>query len=107
VEPADFAKEVARGAEVLDVRRMTEIENGHVKDATAIPLADLSKNMESVEKDETVYIHCAGGYRSVVASSMLKAQGYDNIVNVHCGWNKIKLTDVPVVTGAPSNMTLS
>jgi len=107
VDPEYFAKEVAKGAGVLDVRRMTEVENGHIKDATVIPLADLQKNTEFVEKDETLYIHCAGGYRSVVAGSILKARGFDNIVNVHCGWNKIKLTDVPIETGAPSNMTLS
>ena len=107
VEPAEFASLVAKGASVLDVRRMTEAEAGHIRNATVIPLADLTKNTDQLDPSETLYIHCAGGYRSVIAGSILKAKGFDKIVNVHCGWNKIKNTDVPIETGTPSNLALS
>ena len=107
VEAAGFAGEVAKGAYVLDVRKISEAEDGHIKNATVIPLADLQKNLESVDRSETVYVHCAGGYRSVIASSILKSQGFNNVVNVHGGWGKIKLTDVPVEKGVPSNLALS
>jgi hydroxyacylglutathione hydrolase len=107
VEPDEFARKVAEGVPVLDVRRLTEAEAGHIRNATVIPLADLAANMQSLNKEETLYVHCAGGYRSVIAGSLLKANGFRHVVNVHNGWNKIKLTDVPVETGVPSNLAIS
>jgi len=104
VEPAEFAAQVEKGAAVLDVRKISEAENGHIKDATVIPLADLQSNLSALDREEPLYVHCAGGYRSVIASSILRAQGFTNIVNVLGGWNKIKLTDVPVEKGVPSNL---
>jgi glyoxylase-like metal-dependent hydrolase (beta-lactamase superfamily II)/rhodanese-related sulfurtransferase len=104
VEPDEFAKQVKSGANVLDVRRITESESGHVQNATVIPLADLEKNKNSLDKTETIYIHCAAGYRSMIATSILKANGFENVINVHDGWNKIKETDVPITTGAPENL---
>lgn len=102
IEPFQFADIVAGGnANVLDVRKLSEAEAGHVKNAAIIPLADLNQQFSSIPKNKTVYIHCAGGYRSMIASSMLKAQGYENIVNVHEGWSKIKTTDIPIATGLP------
>ncbi|HNP54376.1 MAG TPA: MBL fold metallo-hydrolase, partial [Ferruginibacter sp.] len=85
VSPADFASKVNEGASVLDVRKYTEAESGHIKGATVLPLADLKSNLSSVPKNETVYIHCAGGYRSMIAASLMKADGYSNVVNVYGG----------------------
>jgi hydroxyacylglutathione hydrolase len=104
VTPEEFAKRVKEGAKILDVRKLSEAEAGHVKNAANIPLAELEKNMSSVSKDEPVYVHCAGGYRSVIAASMMKAKGFNNVINVYGGWGKIKNTDVLVATGAPSNL---
>jgi glyoxylase-like metal-dependent hydrolase (beta-lactamase superfamily II)/rhodanese-related sulfurtransferase len=104
ISPEEFAKRVKENTKILDVRKLNEVEAGHVKDATAIPLAELERNINSVTKDEPVMIHCAGGYRSVVASSIMKANGFTNVINVHGGWNKIKFTDVSVETGVPSNL---
>jgi len=104
VDAQQFAEEVANGAMVLDVRKLSEAESGHIKNATVLPLSDLSKNLDTLPKDETLYVHCAGGYRSVIASSILKANGFNNIVNVIGGWNKIKQTNVPVETGVPVNL---
>lgn len=99
VTPSTFAEKVKNGAAVLDVRKFTETEAGHVKGASILPLADLKSNLASVSKNETVYVHCAGGYRSMIAASMMKASGYPNVINVYGGWSLIKDEDVPVETG--------
>ena len=103
IEPAEFAVKVKEGSHVLDVRKFSEAENGHISNATVLPLNELEKNLISLDKDETFYVHCAGGYRSMIASSILKANGFENVVNVRHGWNKIKDTGVPIATGAPDN----
>lgn len=77
---------------VLDVRKQAEFADGHVKDALNIPLNDLVDpvNMSAIEEDQNVYVHCAGGYRSVIAASMLKRSGIHNVRNVLGGWQKIR-----------------
>ncbi len=77
---------------VLDVRKETEYANGHVKNAVNIPLEDLkdANNIAALEENLNLYVHCAGGYRSVIACSLLKRQGVHNLRNVNGGWNKIK-----------------
>ncbi|HUR67286.1 MAG TPA: rhodanese-like domain-containing protein [Chitinophagaceae bacterium] len=77
---------------VLDVRRETEFANGHLKDAINIPLNAMTDpgTMANIEDEHNLYVHCAGGYRSVIAASLLKRQGLHNLRNVLGGWNKIK-----------------
>ena len=77
---------------VLDVRRPAEYADGHVKGAMNIPLNDMTDpaNMSSLEEEQNIYVHCAGGYRSVIAASLLKRQGIHNLRNVLGGWSKIK-----------------
>jgi glyoxylase-like metal-dependent hydrolase (beta-lactamase superfamily II)/rhodanese-related sulfurtransferase len=77
---------------VVDVRRETEFGDGHIKDAMHLPLSDMTDvaQIANFEDDQNLYIHCAGGYRSVIAVSLIKRQGYHNIRNVTGGWAKIK-----------------
>jgi len=77
---------------VLDVRRPTEFADGHLKDAQNIPLIEMTDPamMANLEEDQNLYVHCAGGYRSVIAASLLKRQGIHNLRNVLGGWSKIK-----------------
>ncbi|HEX2627622.1 MAG TPA: MBL fold metallo-hydrolase [Chitinophagaceae bacterium] len=77
---------------VVDVRKPTEFADGHLKDAQNISLNDMIDpgNIANLEEDQNIYVHCQGGYRSVIASSLLKRQGIHNIRNVVGGWNKIK-----------------
>lgn len=85
---------------VLDVRREAEYADGHLKDAINLPLNDLTDpgNMANLEETHNIYVHCGGGYRSVIASSLLKRQGFHNLRNVLGGWDKIKqLQNVEVV----------
>lgn len=77
---------------VIDVRRPQEFAEGHVKDALSLPLNDLTDPamLANLEEDQNLYVHCAGGYRSVIAASIMKRQGLHNIRNVLGGWNSIK-----------------
>ncbi len=77
---------------VVDVRRETEFADGHLPDAKNIPLNDMTDpgSMASFEDDQNLYVHCAGGYRSVIAASLLKRQGIHNLRNILGGWGKIK-----------------
>ena len=77
---------------VLDVRRETEFADGHLADAVNLPLqemTDLAK-ISQFEEQHQLYVHCAGGYRSVIAASLLKRQGIHNLRNVLGGWSSIK-----------------
>ena len=77
---------------VVDVRRETEFADGHIKDARNLPLNEMNDvvNLATFEDNQNLYVHCAGGYRSVIASSLLKREGVHNLRNVLGGWGKIK-----------------
>ena len=77
---------------VVDVRKPAEFADGHVKKAMSLPLDEMTNpvNLADFEEEQNIYVHCAGGYRSVIAASLLKKQGIHNIRNVLGGWGKIK-----------------
>ena len=77
---------------VVDVRKETEYGDGHLKEAINIPLNDLTDvgNMADFEETDNIYVHCAGGYRSVIAASLIKKQGIHNLRNILGGWGAIK-----------------
>ena len=77
---------------IVDVRKETEFDESHVKDAINIPLVDLvdPASMVNLDDHHNVYVHCAGGYRSVIALSLLKRQGIHNLRNVIGGYAMIK-----------------
>lgn len=102
VEPEELAIDMPHDnkLEVLDVRKPTEYEAGHVKGAVNMPLDTLMDplNIAMVSDDHNIYVHCAGGYRSVIAASILKRDGYHNLRNVLGGFAKIKnVSAIPVV----------
>ncbi|MCB0776764.1 MAG: MBL fold metallo-hydrolase [Chitinophagaceae bacterium] len=76
---------------VVDVRKETEFTDGHLKNAVNIPLNEMTDvvNIANFEEKQNLYVHCAGGYRSVIASSLIKKQGLHNLRNVLGGWKKI------------------
>ncbi len=76
---------------VVDVRKELEYGDGHLKQSINIPLNDMMDpaSMVNLEDDQNIYVHCAGGYRSTIASSLLKRQGIHNIRNVIGGWKNI------------------
>jgi hydroxyacylglutathione hydrolase len=77
---------------VLDVRKQGEWETSHLPKAKHICLSQLTDRMDEIENHEKnpVYIHCAGGYRSMIAASLLKKHGYKLVKNIYGGFNKIK-----------------
>jgi glyoxylase-like metal-dependent hydrolase (beta-lactamase superfamily II)/rhodanese-related sulfurtransferase len=102
VEPDELLMDMPfdKNLQVLDVRKPTEFADGHLPDAVNLTLDDMKDpaSMATIEDDRNLYVHCAGGYRSVIAASLLKRQGLHNLRNVLGGWNKIKeLEKVEVV----------
>ncbi|TCZ73098.1 MBL fold metallo-hydrolase [Flaviaesturariibacter aridisoli] len=77
---------------VVDVRKPAEFAEGHVKDAQNLPLNDMTDPalLAQFEDEQNLYVHCQGGYRSVIAISLMKRQGIHNVRNVLGGWNAIK-----------------
>jgi glyoxylase-like metal-dependent hydrolase (beta-lactamase superfamily II)/rhodanese-related sulfurtransferase len=77
---------------VVDVRKEVEFGDEHIKGAVNIPLSDMTDpgSMANIEDSHNLYLHCASGYRSVIAASLLKRQGLHNLRNVVGGWAKIK-----------------
>ena len=75
---------------VLDVRKNNEYLSEHVTDAENVPLDFINDSMAQIDKDKPYYVHCAGGYRSMIFTSILRARGYDNLIDVKGGFKEIK-----------------
>ena len=91
-----FAKEVEIGKDkVLDIRKETEYAAEHVAEAYNRPLANINDWIKDINADEHFYLHCAGGYRSMIAASILQARGYRNFTEVEGGFKAISTTNVP------------
>lgn len=76
--------------QVLDVRKSSEYESEHVIGAENAPLDFINDSMQQVDKDKTYYVHCAGGYRSMIFNSILRARGYDKLIDVKGGFKSMK-----------------
>jgi len=91
-----FANEVETGKDkIIDIRKETEYTAEHVDDAFNRPLAYINEWIKDINPDEHFYIHCAGGYRSMIAASILQARGYRNFTEVAGGFGAISKTKVP------------
>ncbi|AXE17576.1 MBL fold metallo-hydrolase [Runella rosea] len=75
---------------IIDVRKPSEFAAEHVDGAKNLPLDNINDLMAEFPKNETMYIHCAGGYRSMMAASILKSRGYDNLVDIDGGFAAIQ-----------------
>ncbi|MDX2247529.1 MAG: MBL fold metallo-hydrolase [Bacteroidia bacterium] len=92
-----LAEKFAKGeVDVLfDVRKPSEFLSQHVTGAENLPLDFINQNMHRVNREETLFLHCKGGYRSMIAASILKARGFSNIVDVSGGWDALLKTMIP------------
>lgn len=88
---------------ILDVRKPGEYQSSHIENALLSPLSTIEQKLSEIDPNITYYIHCKGGYRSMIASSILKAHGYDNLVEIKGGFIAIEQTDIPRITAACSN----
>ena len=95
ISPETFAKEFSEKSVILDVRKPSEYEAEHVNEAFSRPLAEINEWSKNINPDEHFYVHCAGGYRSMIAASILNSRGIRNFTEIEGGFSKIKETDVP------------
>lgn len=76
--------------QILDVRKASEFDSEHIIGAQNTPLDYINSSMAAISKDKTYYVHCAGGYRSMIFISILKSRGYNNLIDVNGGFTAIK-----------------
>lgn len=97
ISAEQFAQEFDKNnSVVIDVRKETEFSSAHVANAHNKPLAYIHEWIGSLNPKEPFYLHCAGGYRSMIAASILKARGFHNFSEVDGGYNAISKTEVPI-----------
>lgn len=98
IQPIDMKQEMKKGAEVIDVRKPSEWNISHVKDATFLPLSGMPGNLNEKDKTKPYLVHCGGGYRSMTAISLMKRLGFKNLTNIYGGFGAILNAGVEVVT---------
>ncbi|MGJ8667071.1 MAG: MBL fold metallo-hydrolase [Patiriisocius sp.] len=94
VSAQTLKQQIEKGAPVFDVRKEAEFESSHIPKAKHTSLEFLNNHLKEFPKDEPFYVHCAGGYRSVIASSILKARGIHNVIDVAGGFKSIKEAEI-------------
>lgn len=90
-----FADQLTEDAKVIDVRNETEYAAEHVDEAYSRPLVDINEWVADLNPDEHFFLHCAGGYRSMIAASILNSRGIRNFTEIEGGFGAIKETSVP------------
>ncbi|MFC4632738.1 rhodanese-like domain-containing protein [Dokdonia ponticola] len=80
---------------IIDVRKKSEFQSEHIIDAINIPLNEINQHLAQFPKDKPFVLHCAGGYRSMIAAAILKQRGWDNFVDVVGGFKEIAETNIP------------
>ncbi len=99
IDPEEIKQYIDKEEEIilLDVRRPTEFNVSHLPHAVNIPLSLLESNLNKLDIDKKYVVHCAGGYRSVIASSILKRNGFEDVIDIRGGYNDIieKSIEIP------------
>lgn len=91
IEATELAEKLKDGKiNVLDVRKPGEYSSEHVDGALNLPLDNINDHLAQLDKDQPYFVHCAGGYRSMIFNSILKARGFDNLVDIKGGFKAIK-----------------
>jgi len=92
---------------ILDVRKASEHFSEHLLNAKNVPLDYINEHMPKIDKDRIYYVHCAGGYRSMIFNSILRARGFDNLIDVEGGFKAIKESGKLQISNyvCPSQMT--
>jgi len=99
ISAQELSNRIAKGeGTILDVRKKSEYLSEHVVDVENAPLDFINESMLKVDKNKTTYVHCAGGYRSMIFISILKARGYENLVDIDGGFKAIKDSNLFKVT---------
>ncbi len=100
ITAVEFNNRLQNDDNIIDVRKKGEVEGGMIENAQHICLSGFQDELHTLDKNKHYYIHCAGGYRSMMAASIMKQRGYNNITNVKGGMAKIKETGIKLVMPA-------
>lgn len=92
----EFARRYKPDSAVLDVRKASEYNAQHLVGAINFPLDFINRNMDIVNRDQVYYLYCASGYRSLIAASILKARGFDKVINVLGGFKSLQESGLPM-----------
>ncbi len=96
ISAEEFERQVTIGeSKIIDIRKESEYEAEHIEDAYSKPLAYINEWVKDINPEEHFFLHCAGGYRSMIAASILEARGFRNFSEVEGGFNAIAKTKVP------------
>lgn len=94
VDATVLEEKIKENVPVFDVRKPGEYASEHIVDVPSTPLDFLNEYLSEFPKEKDFYVHCAGGYRSMIAASILKARGYHNVIDVKGGYAAIKQTEI-------------
>lgn len=94
---SDSLSKIIDDINLIDVRKLSERDNGYLSASKSIPLDDFENELSEINSDEKNYIHCAGGYRSVIACSILKRNGYESVVDVAGGFSSIRKSNFEIL----------
>ena len=95
ISAEQFEKEIRnKDSFIYDVRKVSEYETSRVNSSVNTPLGEINNYLNDFPEDNDFYIHCAGGYRSVIAASILKSRGIHNIIDIKGGFKSIKETSI-------------
>lgn len=89
LQPKELKKKRYESIHILDVRRQSEYDAAHMDEATHLPLDFIDEWTNQLDKNETYYLHCAGGYRSVIAASILRNRGFQHLIDIEGGFSAI------------------
>ena len=95
ISATEFAAKLNEDINIIDVRRIGEYEKGHLENAQHLPLDYINEWTTNLDKNKTYYIHCAGGYRSVITESILKSRNISNVIDVSGGYGAINAAIQP------------
>jgi len=96
IQASKLGKKIFDQTKIIDVRKNSEFSNGHLKNALNIPLDQFSENFDKIPLEGNFFVHCAGGYRSMIASSILKSRGINSMTDILGGFSAIKSSGIPI-----------
>jgi len=95
MQPEAFTKAFEKGEyQLFDVRKKSEFDSQHIKGAHNVPLNEINQHLAQFPKEKPFALHCEGGYRSMIAASILKQRGFDNFIDVEGGFEDLKETSI-------------
>lgn len=97
ISAVELKAKIEKGEQnIFDVRKESEYQNAHIPEVHLTPLDFINEHLGEFPKNENFYVHCAGGYRSVIAASILKSRGIHNVIDVAGGFKAIREAEIPI-----------